>query len=138
MEIIDIFYIVLLVCASALCIALIIYLNKITKSVNRLEDEIKDISNKSKPLILSVNSLTEKINGIADDTKEIVNDAKDQFGVIKSIISDVKEHADKILDLEEKVRRGIEDPMTGMINNLSAFVNGINTFWKTYKGKHHT
>ena len=138
MEIINILQIVLLVCASALCIALIIYLNKITKSVNRLEDEIKDVANKSKPLILSVNNFTEKINSIADDAKKISEEAKDQVDVIKSIISDTKDHADKILELEEKVRRGIEDPVSGMINNLSAFVNGINTFWKTYKGKHHT
>ena len=138
MEIINILYIVLLVCASALCVALIVYLSKITKSVNRLEDEVKDVANKSKPLILSVNNLTEKINSIADDAKKISSDAKDQVDVIKSIISDVKEHADKILDLEEKVRRGIEDPVSGMVQNLSAFVNGINTFWKTYKGKHHT
>ncbi len=131
MEIINILYMILLVCASALCIALIVYLNKITKSVNRLEEEVKDITEKSKPLILSLNNLSEKINGIADD-------AKDQVDVVKSIISDVKEHADKILDLEEKVRRGIEDPVSNIINNLSAFVNGINTFWKTYKGKHHT
>ncbi|MFZ0456301.1 MAG: DUF948 domain-containing protein [Ignavibacteriaceae bacterium] len=138
MEITNILYIVLLLCASALCVALIVYLNKITKSVNRLEDEIKDVTNKSKPLILSINNLTEKINSIADDAKQISEDAKDQVGVVKNIISDVKDHADKILELEEKVRRGIEDPVTGMITNLSAFVNGINTFWKTYKEKHHT
>jgi uncharacterized protein YoxC len=131
MESINILYMVLLVCASALCIALIIYLNRITKSVSRLENEIKDIANQSKPLLLSISNLSEKINGIADD-------AKDQVDVVKSIISDVKEHADKILDLEEKVRRGIEDPVSDVVNNLSAVVNGINTFWKTYKGKHHT
>ena len=138
MEIINILYIILLICASALCIALIVYLSKITKSVNRLEDEVRDVANKSKPLILSVNNLAEKINGIADDAKKISDDAKDQVDIIKGIISDVKEHADKILDLEEKVRKGIEDPVSGMLKNLSAFVNGINTFWKTYKGKHHT
>jgi uncharacterized protein YoxC len=138
MELLNILYIVLLVCASILCIALIVYLNKITKSVDRLEDEVKDISDKSKPLIISVNSLTEKFNGIADDTKDIVNDAKEQFEVVKGIVSDVKEHADKILDLEEKVRRGIENPVSDIVKNLSALVNGINTFWKTYKGRHHT
>ena len=138
MEIINILYIVLLICASVLCIALIVYLNRITKSVNRLEDEIKDVANKSKPLILSVNNLTEKINSIADDAKKISDDATDQFDVVKSIISDVKDHADKILNLEEKVRRGIENPVSDIVKNLSALVNGINTFWKTYKGRHHT
>ena len=95
MEIINILYIVLLVCASALCIALIVYLNRITKSVNRMEDEIKEISNKSKPLILSLNNLSEKINGI-------VRRCKEQVDLIKSIISDVKEHVDKILESGRK------------------------------------
>jgi uncharacterized protein YoxC len=131
MDPINILYIVLLVCASALCIALIVYLQRITKSFSRLENEMKEVSDQAKPLIASLNSFSEKISGIADV-------AKDQVNVVKDIISDVKEHADKILELEEKVRRGIEDPVSDLIKNLSAIVNGINTFWNTYKGKHHT
>ena len=131
MDPINILYIVLLVCASALCIALIVYLQRITKSFSRLENEMKEVSDQAKPLIASLNSFSEKISGIADD-------AKDQVNVVKDIISDVKEHADKILELEEKVRRGIEDPVSDLIKNLSAIVNGINTFWNTYRGKHHT
>jgi uncharacterized protein YoxC len=131
MDPINILYIVLLVCASALCIALIVYLQRITRSFGSLENEIKGVADQTKPLIASINSFSEKLNGIADD-------AKDQVDVVKDIISDVKEHADKILELEEKVRRGIEDPVSDLIKNLSAIVNGINTFWNTYRGKHHT
>ena len=92
MDPINILYIVLLVCASALCIALIVYLQRITRSFGSLENEIKGVADQTKPLIASINSFSEKLNGIADD-------AKDQVDVVKDIISDVKEHADKILEL---------------------------------------
>ena len=131
MEPINILNIVLLVCASLLCIALIIYLYRITKSINRIEKEVTELTDKSKPLIVSVNSFSEKLNTIADE-------AKGQVDVIKDVISEAKEHADKILELEEKVRRGVEEPVSDLIKNLSAIVNGINTFWNTYKGKHRT
>ena len=131
MDTINIFYIVLLVCASALCIALIFYLNRITKSVNTIENEVKNLSDQTKPLLVSVNSLSSKLN-------DIVEEAKEQVEVVKDIISEVKEHTEKILELEEKVRRGVEGPVTDVFKNLSAIGNGINTFWNTYKGKHHT
>lgn len=131
MDPVNIFYIILALCASALCIALIIYLNKITKSINNLQNEVDDVANRAKPLIASINGLSDKLNDIAEDAKE-------QVDVIKNLISDIKDHAEKILALEEKVRRGIETPVTDITTNLSAIVNGINTFWKTYKDKHHT
>jgi uncharacterized protein YoxC len=131
MDALTVFYIILLLCASALCIALIFYLNRITKSIGRLEKEVSGIIDQAKPLIESAGSLSEKLNTIAEDAKE-------QVAVVKDIVSDFKEHTDKILALEEKVRRGIEDPVSDIIKNLSAIVNGINTFWKTYKEKHQT
>ena len=60
------------------------------------------------------------------------------MNIVKNIISETKEHADKILELEEKVRKGVEGPVTDVIKNLSAVLNGINTFWNTYKGKRLT
>jgi uncharacterized protein YoxC len=130
-ETLNVMYIILLGCASALCIALIIYLYKITKSIKNIETELKDLAVQAQPLITSAGSFSEKLNNIAEEATE-------QVDVIKNIISNFKEHADKILELETKIRKGIEDPVSNIITNLSATVNGINTFWKTYKGKHHT
>ena len=131
MDLLNIFYLVLLVCASALCIALIIYLHRVSKSITKIENEVKDIADETKPLLVSINSLSNKLNGIVEDTKS-------QMNIVKNIISETKEHADKILELEEKVRKGVEGPVTDVIKNLSAVLNGINTFWNTYKGKHRT
>ena len=131
MDLLNIFYLVLLVCASALCIALIIYLHRVSKSITKIENEVKDIADETKPLLVSINSLSNKLNGIVEDTKS-------QMNIVKNIISETKEHADKILELEEKVRKGVEGPVTDVIKNLSAVLNGINTFWNTYKGKRLT
>jgi uncharacterized protein YoxC len=130
-ETLNVMYIILLLCASALCIALIIYLYKITKSIKNIESEVRGLAVQAQPLLTSAGSFSEKLNNIAEE-------ATGQVEVIKNIISDVKDHADKILELEAKVRKGIEDPVSDIIKNLSAILNGINTFWKTYKGKHQT
>lgn len=122
MPILTVFYIILLLCASTLCIALIVYLNRITKSIKNIESDIK-------PLLTSTTNLSEKFN-------DITAKANEQTDVVKNIIGDVKDHVDKILSLEEKMRRGIEDPVSDIVKNLSAVVNGANTFWSTYKDKH--
>ena len=51
MDIIQILTIVLIVSASALCIALIYYLNKIVKSVQSINKDINELSANLKPLI---------------------------------------------------------------------------------------
>ena len=125
-EIVTIFYILLLLCASGLCIALIVYLNRITKSVKEVEGDIKDLSTQIKPLVASITNLSDKLNLLSDQ-------AKGQLQVTKSIVTDFRDRADKILLLEEKIRTNIETPVNVIIRNLSAVVNGINTFWNTYK-----
>lgn len=131
MDALTIFYIILLLCASALCIALIIYLNRITKSIKNIESDIKEYSNEIKPLLESTTNLSEKFNLLTAQANE-------QADVIKNIIGDIKDHIDKILSLEEKLRKGVEEPVTDVVKNLSAVVNGVNTFWNTYKSKRQT
>lgn len=131
MDALTIVYIILLLCASALCIALIIYLNRITKAVKSIESDIKEYSSEIKPLLESTTNLSEKFNLLTAQANE-------QADVVKKIIGNVKDHVDQILTLEEKLRKGIEEPATDIIKNLSAVVNGVNTFWKTYKNKHQT
>lgn len=123
-----IFYILLLVSASVLCIALVVYLGRITKSVKEIETNIKDLSAQMKPLIGSTTSLSEKLNSLTDD-------AKGQFGILKGIVSEIKVRADAIFDLEEKIRGGIEEHAVDLIKNLSSVVNGVSAFWSAYRKK---
>ncbi|MCJ7553630.1 MAG: hypothetical protein MUO34_07075 [Ignavibacteriaceae bacterium] len=123
--IVDIFIIILLIAASAVCIALLYGLKKIIQSVSMLQKDINELSTSLKPLIESTQLLTENINQITEETKS-------QLNVSKSIINDVRYRADKILDLENKVRDGMENAVMPFINSLSAIRKAFDAFWKRY------
>ena len=123
-----VFYIILLLAASALCIALIIYLKSITQSIKAIEGDIKGLSDELKPLIATATELSESLNDISDK-------ANSQLDVSKEIIFNVRDRVDKILELEEKVRKGVEEPAMQLVKNLSAVVNGVNTFWSAYTNR---
>ena len=126
MELVNIFYIILLASSSGLCIALIIYLYRITRSVNKIELDIKDISHQIKPLIASTNNLSEKLNFISDEAKQPII-------IVKEVVEDIKDRIDVILEFEDKLRKGVEGPLTKLLNSLSGISNGINAFWDSYK-----
>jgi uncharacterized protein YoxC len=126
MSVIDIFTIVLLVSASALCVALILYVKKITTSVQNLQTDIKEVSIQIKPLIASTTNLSEKLNHLSQEIG-------DQLQVSREIVNDVKSRVETILELEAKVRRGFEEPLMDVVKNLSAVFNGVRAFWNTYR-----
>jgi uncharacterized protein YoxC len=118
----------LLISASALCIALIYYIQKIVKSVQSINDNIRELSSEFKPLIQSTLELSDKLN-------QITNDTRSQLNIAKSIISDFRERADRILNLESKIRGGFEDAIMPLVNNLHAVGKGVETFWRNFKNK---
>lgn len=126
MDTANIFYIILLASASALCLALIFYFYKITNTIKNIEAEIKDLSVQIKPLITSTTELSEKLNFLSGE-------ATSQVNLVKEIIGKVRDRVEMILSLEEQLREGLEKPLTGLLKNLSAMSNGISTFWKTFK-----
>src|ERR1017187_10991015 len=126
MELINIFYIILLALSSGLCIALIIYLYRITRSVGKIETDIKDLTDQIKPLIASTTNLSEKLNFISDEAKQPII-------IVKEVVEDIKDRINVILELEEKIRKGVEGPLTKLLNTLSGISNGVNAFWDNYK-----
>jgi uncharacterized protein YoxC len=126
MEIANIFYILLLASASGLCIALIFFLLKIARSIHRIEIDIRDITHQAKPLIASALILSEKLKFISDE-------AKQPIVMLKDIVENIKDRIDVILELEEKLRRGVEGPLSKLLNTVSGVSNGINAFWDNYK-----
>ena len=126
MELVNIFYIILLASSSGLCIALIIYLYRITRSVTKIEIDIKDLTHQIKPLIASTTNLSEKLNFISDEAKQPII-------IVKEIVEDIKDRIDVILEFEDKLRKGVEGPLTKILNSISGISNGINAFWDSYK-----
>ena len=128
MDFVSIFSVILLVCASVLCIALVIYLNRITRSIKDIQSEIQNFTSEIKPLIASSTNLSEKLNHLS-------NEAGNQLNVTKGIVNKFDERVDTILELEEKVREGFAGPVLDLIKSLSAITNGVSAFWNAYKKK---
>jgi uncharacterized protein YoxC len=125
---VTVFTIILILSASALCVALIFYLNRITKSVKAIQNDIQDLSFQVKPLIASTTNLSEKLNQITDKAIEPIESARE-------IVVEVRQRLDQILSFEERLREGIEKPASELISTLTAISNGVKTFWNAYVHK---
>ena len=121
-------YDILLISASLLCLFLIFYIYRITKSFNQIKDEVKKISSKLDPFIESMTELSNRINEISDSVKEPVE-------LVRTTVNDVKNRVDAILNFEAKLRKGVEEPVFRLIRALAAIVNGIEACWKNYNKK---
>jgi archaellum component FlaC len=121
MTLIDVLTAVVLVLLSALIIFLIVYLGKITKSIQALQKDVSDLSNRLEPLISSLSEVTAKFSDLSDL-------AKRQLEATKGIVFSVKDRVDKILEFEEKIRSGIDGPISGLLNQLRAISNGVSAF----------
>ncbi len=126
MDVVTVLNVILLISASLLCLALIFYLNKITKSFEEIKDNVKGLAVDIKPLIESTTELSEKLSNITSDVSG-------QMQVTRNMVMNIKQRVDMILGFESRIRRGIEEPVMGLVRNFSAVVNGINAFWNTYK-----
>jgi len=128
MNLISVMYFILLASASVLCIALVVFLSRISRTVKDIETEMKDLTLEMKPLIASATNLSEKLNQLSES-------ADDQLMVTRNIVTKVNNRVDTILDLEEKIRRGFEGPVLDFIKGFSAIANGISAFWNAYRRK---
>jgi len=128
MSIVNILLVILIIAASALCIALIIYLWKITQSIKAMQADVNELSKNLQPLINTTSKL-------ADDISKITDSAKDQIGMSKDIVVSVKDRVDTILDFEENVRKGIEGPVMTFIKEITAINKGLTTFLSYFRKK---
>lgn len=128
MNLTEILTVILLISASALCIALIYFIYQIVKSVQSISLNIEEFSFKLNPLIQSTLELSERLN-------HITYEVESQLKISKSIFSDIREGADKILNIETKIRNGIEDAVIPFGKNIHAFGKGIDAFWRRFRNK---
>ena len=62
MNVFTVLNVILLISASLLCLALIYYLYKITKSFEEIKNNVKELASDMKPLIASTTELSEKLS----------------------------------------------------------------------------
>jgi len=126
MELTEILTVILLISASVLCIALIYFVYQIVKSVHSISLDIETLSLRLNPLIESTLELSNKINLI---TYEVDS----QLQMTRSMVSSIREHVDKILYVETKIRDGIENAVMPIFKNVNAVGIGVASFWRNYK-----
>ena len=128
MNLIDFLLALLLLTASALCIALIYYIWKISNSLKSVQRDVNELSTKIQPLINSATELSNNLNEITDSARGHVNMSRD-------VVTSIKDRVDTILSFEEKVRGGIEGPIMSVIKEFSAISNGLSTFLNNIRKK---
>ena len=128
MDTIEILTVILLILASALCVALIYYIYQIVKSVHSIGAEIQGLSYRLNPLIESTFVLSGKLTHITDE-------AESQLQISKSIVSDIRDRADKILNMETKIRNQVEDTVMPIVKNINAVGLGVGAFWRKLRNK---
>ena len=128
MNLIDILLALLLLAASALCIALIYYIWKISNSVKAVQKDLNELSSKIQPLINSTTELSNNLN-------EITDSARGHIDMSRSVVASIKDRVDTILKFEEKVRGGIEGPVSSLIKEITAISNGLTAFLSNIRNK---
>ena len=128
MDTIEILTVILLISASILSLALVYFVYKFIKSVRSIGADIKALSDKLIPILKSTFTFLEKLTHISDEVES-------QLQISKSIINDIRDHTDKILNVVTKIRNGVEDTVIPILNNIKAVYKGTNSFWKTLKSK---
>ncbi len=126
MNVTEILIALLLISASALCIALIYFIYQIVKSVHSISMNIAEFSFRLMPLIESTCKVSEKLIHITDEIES-------HLQISKSIVSDIRERVDKILKVETKIRNGIENAVMPLVKNINAVGLGVGSFWRNYK-----
>lgn len=122
----DILTVVLLISASALCIALIYFHFLIAKSVRTISTNFEHLSIKTNSFIDSAHELPQKIDNVT-------NEIDTQLKVTRSVVGDVRKFADKLFSVETKIRDGIVEAVVPLTKNLRALGKGVGSFWKNYK-----
>lgn len=124
--IIQIFQVLLLASASALCIALVFYIKRITKSFEKMQADISRMADEIHPMLESLEYLTRSV-------KKITTFAEEQMNSVSWIINTVKSHVVDLLEVEKKIRQGIEGPVQSLTTNLNAVKKGIAAFVQRLK-----
>jgi len=124
--IIQIFQVLLLASATVLCVALVYYIFRLTKSFEKMQADISRIADEIHPLLESFDSLALSI-------KNITTHVEEQMASVAWIVDSVKSRVVDLLEVERKIREGIEAPIQSLTTNLNAVKKGIATFVQRLK-----
>jgi len=93
---------------------------------NQLEGSVKEISEKSGPLLENSGVITGKI-------REVVESIDGEVTNVKEAVDSLVGAIESIVDLERKVKSKIEDPILDAAGFVAGITKGIKTFLRVLK-----
>jgi len=126
MTVLDIFLIILIIAATALCLYVIVSLRKSIIQIEQLQKDVKQLVENTIPVLHNINEVTTKVN-------RVVTEAENYWDEIDRAIKNLKEKAAGLTSLTRF--RDAENPAQDLIKNLKALSKGISVFWNEYKRK---
>lgn len=124
MALVDIFLVVLIVSASALCIFVIVYLKKISENVEAARKDIYKLVENTIPILGNLEEVTRRAN-------KIVSAAENYWDELDRSIKNLRA---KFADLTSVQRiRDAQNQATDLIRNIRAFVKGISAFIQEFR-----
>jgi len=122
----EVLRILLYISASALCVSMIYYFYRITKSVEAVQRDLQKISGQLNPLLDSLNSLSRSVKSLSDDMR-------DQLQKINWVVDEVKSKIEAVVQIEEKVRDVMSNPVHNIMGTLQGIKKGFTTAFNFFK-----
>ena len=119
---VDIFIVVLLISASALCFYLIYTLKKLAESINVMQKDIDKLISTTIPVLENINQVSEK-------ALRLTNMAEHQVDILQSRLESFKSNLQPLFSLG---KFGSHNSLTDFLTNLRAIFKGIITFIKEF------
>lgn len=112
-----------LLCLSAVCIYLILVLMRLRDMLVGVEKDLKEVTSRVVPVLENMEFITARL-------KSITENIDDQVMIVRDSISSVREIADNIVALEQKVQERIEGPILDSVAFVAALLKGVRTFFE--------
>jgi uncharacterized protein YoxC len=106
---------------AALCIYLIITLSKLRESLNKIQEDVGEISRNAVPLFENLKIITDKVKNVSENVD-------DQITVLRSSVESIREMTDNIVSFERNIQREIEGPVMEAFSFIAAVVKGVKAF----------
>ena len=104
---------------TVLCIYLVIVLSSLRR-------DLADFAQRSKPVLENLAFITEKLRSTAQKIDDHVD-------IVKSSLTSLKNVADNVLVLEERVQQRLEEPILQVASIIGTIVSSVGVFFERFR-----